>query len=670
MSQFLISCKESRIETNRSFYSSFIIGPFHPSESLTVATALRRSLLSELPGIGIVSVQIEGATHEYSNIPGVRDSVLDILLNLREIVLKKLSKNMRPQVGYLRARGPGTITAGDLCLPPFIQCIDRHQHIATLADDGVLNMKFIIAEGTNYIKGKPKLKIDINQFKKRRFILKKINQTCQTKMQPSYLENYYLYLKKYKNKKLFRSNVFLNTENKIESLKKKETNLHPGTQGTPPEGGKGVKKGSSIIKKNSLNLNLLNVDAVFNPITNVNYTIEVNEHKVLEQLFEKTNKIQSRLEITQTQPILMNSESLFLTPKILNKSNVTLEKENLEKKLIKAKPFLLSNQNFQENKGESLNSLKKFLQYQINLERFRYLTNKKWIATKINLKNSSKRNKTETKLFNQGFNYEGSIQPVLKSSNVDILPILTTSKSIKQLKKKQEKILTQFYNTYSFSETGTPLNEMESNIHLWSNSSKKDNVFHNNIILEVWTNGSLHPREAVYEALTYLIKLFAKLRKIKLIEPLSQFEASNIDFLTELKNNSNPLFPLNQTNFLGKYTTITSDSLNLETSIKEKIKIQKKTETKKMKENKKLLTNKKDTDPINNISKQKLKSLDISSLKIALRPLMALKKKNINTIGELIKFKKEDLLGIPYIGEKSIAEIEKSLLDFGLCLKQ
>ena len=60
------------------------------SESLTLANSVRRSLLSELSGIAIISVQIEGAAHEYSNLPGIRDSVLDILLNVREIVLKKV----------------------------------------------------------------------------------------------------------------------------------------------------------------------------------------------------------------------------------------------------------------------------------------------------------------------------------------------------------------------------------------------------------------------------------------------------------------------------------------------------------------------------------------------------------------------------------------------------
>ena len=150
MSQFFISCKESRIENNKSFYGCFYLGPFEPSQSITIANALRRTLLSELYGLGIVSVEIEGASHEYSSLPGVKDSVLDILLNLKEIVLKKTVKNFKPQIGYLRVRGPGVVLASHLRLPPFIQCVDPDQYIATLADNGFLNMKFIIQYGNKW----------------------------------------------------------------------------------------------------------------------------------------------------------------------------------------------------------------------------------------------------------------------------------------------------------------------------------------------------------------------------------------------------------------------------------------------------------------------------------------------------------------------------------------
>nr|AYQ95006.1 RNA polymerase alpha subunit [Palmellopsis texensis] len=150
--RFFISCTKSRIETNRCFYGCFFLGPFDAGQSLTVANALRRTLLSELRGIAITSVEIEGALHEYSALPGVRDSVLDILLNLKEIVLKKKKylQFFQTQVGYLRAQGPGIIRAADLHLPPFIQIVDPEQYIATLCEDGVLNMKFFINEGKNY----------------------------------------------------------------------------------------------------------------------------------------------------------------------------------------------------------------------------------------------------------------------------------------------------------------------------------------------------------------------------------------------------------------------------------------------------------------------------------------------------------------------------------------
>ena len=94
MEKIFISCKESRIVNNRSFYGCFYLGPFDAGQSLTIGNALRRTLLSECTGIGIVSVIIENVHHEYTTLPNVRDSILDILLNLKEIVLKK-KKNVK-----------------------------------------------------------------------------------------------------------------------------------------------------------------------------------------------------------------------------------------------------------------------------------------------------------------------------------------------------------------------------------------------------------------------------------------------------------------------------------------------------------------------------------------------------------------------------------------------
>jgi DNA-directed RNA polymerase subunit alpha len=155
MKNFFLSCKEFQIEPTlpKTFYGSFYLGPFSESYALTVANALRRTLLSDISGIAITSVRIEGALHEYSSLTGVRETVLDILLNLKEIVLKNQSKNplLKTQIGYLQVRGPGIVRASDLKLPPLLQCIDPEQYIATLSENGKLNLTFTIAEGKNFI---------------------------------------------------------------------------------------------------------------------------------------------------------------------------------------------------------------------------------------------------------------------------------------------------------------------------------------------------------------------------------------------------------------------------------------------------------------------------------------------------------------------------------------
>ena len=180
---FFISCRESRIENSRSFYGSFYLGPFHSGQSLTVANALRRTLLSELKGLAITSAEISGAVHEYSILPGVRESVLDILLNLKEIVLKTSIKHpqnlQQNQMAYIQVRGPGVIRAKDIKLPVSITCVDPEQYIATLADDGILNIQLKIQQGKNYIVQKPATFLKNNNWKEiqlRQLLLRKLTE--------------------------------------------------------------------------------------------------------------------------------------------------------------------------------------------------------------------------------------------------------------------------------------------------------------------------------------------------------------------------------------------------------------------------------------------------------------------------------------------------------------
>lgn len=149
---FFLSCQECVLENPRSFYGSFSLGPFQNSQSLTIANALRRTLLTEISNIAVTHVEIEGVMHEYSTLVGVRESVLDILFHFREIVLKSSFPFSKPLLGYLNVRGPGIVRVVDLKLPPGIQYVDPDQYIATLSENGKLSLKFQISDSLNSVK--------------------------------------------------------------------------------------------------------------------------------------------------------------------------------------------------------------------------------------------------------------------------------------------------------------------------------------------------------------------------------------------------------------------------------------------------------------------------------------------------------------------------------------
>jgi DNA-directed RNA polymerase subunit alpha len=157
---FNISCKECRVEHPRSFYGCFVLGPFEVGQSLTVANTLRRTLLGDLPGVGVCSAEIHGASHEYSHLQGVQESMLDLLLNLKQLVFRPTyptayGDKLRTlplslvQTAYVHVRGPGLIQARHVQLPPSLQCVDPDQPIATLMEDGTLKAKCWLSWGTH-----------------------------------------------------------------------------------------------------------------------------------------------------------------------------------------------------------------------------------------------------------------------------------------------------------------------------------------------------------------------------------------------------------------------------------------------------------------------------------------------------------------------------------------
>ena len=148
MGHFQVECVESVVDNDFSQYGKFVFEPLDRGQGLTVGNALRRVLLANLKGSAITSVRIAGVTHEFATIPGVREDVLDILLNLKQVILR--SHSAEPQIGRLFVRGPSTVKSGDFELSPEVEAINPEQYVATLSADAALEMEIKIEQGKGY----------------------------------------------------------------------------------------------------------------------------------------------------------------------------------------------------------------------------------------------------------------------------------------------------------------------------------------------------------------------------------------------------------------------------------------------------------------------------------------------------------------------------------------
>jgi len=129
--------------------SRFVIEPLEPGFGYTIGNSLRRTLLSSIPGAAVTSLRIDGVLHEFSTIPGVKEDVTDIILNLKELVVS--SEFDEPVVMYLRKQGPGLVTAGDIAPPTGVIVHNPDLVIATLNDKGRIEIEFTVERGRGYV---------------------------------------------------------------------------------------------------------------------------------------------------------------------------------------------------------------------------------------------------------------------------------------------------------------------------------------------------------------------------------------------------------------------------------------------------------------------------------------------------------------------------------------
>ena len=128
--------------------SRIIVEPLEPGFGYTLGNTMRRTLLSRIPGAAITSIQIEGIEHEFSTVPGVVEDVVDIILNIKRVVVRMDDVDI--QTLYLSAKGAGEVKAGDLKVPTGVEIVNPDAHIATLSASGRLEMEMTVAPGVGY----------------------------------------------------------------------------------------------------------------------------------------------------------------------------------------------------------------------------------------------------------------------------------------------------------------------------------------------------------------------------------------------------------------------------------------------------------------------------------------------------------------------------------------
>jgi DNA-directed RNA polymerase subunit alpha len=148
MNNISIRCLKSEKIQSGACHGQFVINSLKPGQGITIGNQLRRVLLGDLGGIAISAVRIAGVSHEFSTIPGVREDILEILLNLKGVVLKSKTKDV--QFGRLKVQGPTVITADSIKLPENMEIINPNHYIATLSTSNIIEIEFKFEYGTGY----------------------------------------------------------------------------------------------------------------------------------------------------------------------------------------------------------------------------------------------------------------------------------------------------------------------------------------------------------------------------------------------------------------------------------------------------------------------------------------------------------------------------------------
>ena len=149
----MVEIEKPRIESNEKdgdiSYGKYVVEPLEHGYGTTLGNALRRILLISLPGTAVTTIKIAGVQHEFSTIPGVKEDVTQIVLNVKGITAKLHSPGTKRV--YIQASGEGEVTAGDIKADGEVEILNPELHIATLSADATLNMELTLSHGRGYV---------------------------------------------------------------------------------------------------------------------------------------------------------------------------------------------------------------------------------------------------------------------------------------------------------------------------------------------------------------------------------------------------------------------------------------------------------------------------------------------------------------------------------------
>jgi len=134
-------------------YGRFVVEPLERGYGTTLGNSLRRIMLSSLPGVAVSQVKIDGVLHEFSSVPGIKEDVTEIIMNLKSLSIKNNSESNEPKIAYIEYEGEGVVTAGDIQVDQDIEIMNPDLVIATLngGADSKFNAELTITKGRGYI---------------------------------------------------------------------------------------------------------------------------------------------------------------------------------------------------------------------------------------------------------------------------------------------------------------------------------------------------------------------------------------------------------------------------------------------------------------------------------------------------------------------------------------